>query len=716
MLRRKRKRARLKKHSVKRDNKMKIFPRDNLFGEFAVPPDRSITHRAIMIGALAKGKTTIINPFICQDTQSMISCVKKLGAKVSVKKEYIEIKSAKKNVKIPKIDCGNSATAMRFVCGAIAGLGGETVLTGSKYLCQKSMREIKEPLEKMGATVALTDYVSAPILVESEGVRSIDYEIEDGNSQVKSSIIFCALAGGVRAVIHEKTPSRNHTEILLREMGADIGVGNDGKTIDFTASELNGCKIFVSRDFTFATHYLALGLLLGKVVCHNVNVNPTRIALLDVLKRMGADIRVHEKGVISGEKVADITAYKSKLRATHVLKEEAARIIDELPLLAFLMGLAEGESVISVGKLDDEKNACYSGGVCVKNYLDAIGGAVRSVGGKCRRFVGGLIIGGVDKYVGGTVRSGGYSFVTSAGAIALIASADGGEVEEDAIEADANKAFFEELNKNTFAVVRKRGDLTDVEQYYADALNMTGLFSMSVTAIYPPEDNYKKLMSELKNYSGYCVFPPYIGELSRRLYTLRGFAKLTHSANVVSQNSGYFTDGFAFVAAMNRIGETVSGKRILVLGCGGLGKGIATALVAKGAKVNIFDVDEKQAGEYVKRAKLNAFVLNKIADTTRYDYVVNTVYRRTKIKDGDRDSAAFGNSIAAVDATVLGTFSPFIQAAKEHGVRVIVSAEEFAFMRAYYAACAYSDKEAHEAKAFSMFDIYKAEMSHDGTR
>ena len=306
--------------------------------------------------------------------------------------------------------------------------------------------------------------------------------------------------------------------------------------------------------------------------------------------------------------------------------------------------------------------------------------------------------------------------MTSAGAIALIASADGGEVEEDAIEADANKAFFEELNKNTFAVVRKRGDLTDVEQYYADALNMTGLFSMSVTAIYPPEDNYKKLMSELKNYSGYCVFPPYIGELSRRLYTLRGFAKLTHSANVVSQNSGYFTDGFAFVAAMNRIGETVSGKRILVLGCGGLGKGIATALVAKGAKVNIFDVDEKQAGEYVKRAKLNAFVLHKIENTTRYDYVVNTVYRRTKIKDGDRDSAAFGNSIAAVDATVLGTFSPFIQAAKEHGVRVIVSAEEFAFMRAYYAACAYSDKEAHEAKAFSMFDIYKAEMSHDGTR
>lgn len=694
---------------------MKIFPRDNLYGEYAVPPDRSITHRAIMLGALAKGKTTVINPFICQDTLNMISCVKKLGAKVSVKKEYIEIKSAKKNVKIPKIDCGNSATAMRFVCGAVAGFGGETVLTGSKYLCQKPMREIKEPLEKMGATVALTDYVSAPILVESEGIRSIDYEIEEGNSQVKSSIIFCALAGGVRAVIHEKTPSRNHTEILLKEMGANIEIKNDGKTIDLSSGEINGCKIFVGRDFTFAAHYLALGILLGKSVCHNVNVNPTRIALLDVLKRMGADVRVRDKGEVSGEKVADITAYKSKLRATHVLKEEAVRIIDELPLLAFLMGLADGESVISVGRRDDEKNVCYSGGVCIKDYLDAIADAVRAIGGKCKRFVGGLVIGGIDKYVGGTVRSGGYSFVASAGAIALIASSEGGDVEEDALESDTNKSFFEELNKNTFAVVRKRVELADVERYYADALNMTGLFTMSVTAIYPPEDNYKKLMAELKNYSGYCVFPPYVGGLSKRLYSLRGMAKLAHGANVVSQSSGYFTDGFAFVAAMDKIGETVSGKRILVLGCGVLGKGIATALVAKGARVNIFDVDEKQAGEYVKRTKLNAFVLHKISNGTGYDYVVNTVYRRTKIKDGDTDSAAFANSIAAVDATVLGTFSPFIQAAKEHGVRVVVSVEEFAFMRAYYAACAYSGKEAHEAKAFSMFDIYKTEISDDET-
>ena len=102
---------------------------------------------------------------------------------------------------------------------------------------------------------------------------------------------------------------------------------------------------------------------------------------------------------------------------------------------------------------------------------------------------------------------------------------------------------------------------------------MTGSFTTSVTAVFPTEDNFRKLMSELKNYSGYSVFPPYIGETSRRLYTLRGLAKLARSANVVSDGSGYFTDGDAFVAAMDKLGEVISDKRVLVLGCGGLGRG-----------------------------------------------------------------------------------------------------------------------------------------------
>ena len=143
---------------------MKIFPRNDLYGEFVVPTDRSITNRAIMLGAIAKGKTRIVNPFACEDTQTLLSCVKKAGAKVWVKKNCIEIKSPKKLKLSQKFDCGDSVTAMRFLCGAAAGYGGRTVLTGSKSLNKKPMRELKQPLEKAGATVALTNYVSAPNL------------------------------------------------------------------------------------------------------------------------------------------------------------------------------------------------------------------------------------------------------------------------------------------------------------------------------------------------------------------------------------------------------------------------------------------------------------------------------------------------------------------------------------------------------------------------
>lgn len=692
---------------------MKIFPRENLYGEYAVPPDKSITHRAIMLGAIAKGKTTIINPYICQDTLTMIACVKRLGAKVSVKKEYIEIKSPKKLSDAPKIDCGNNAAAMRFICGAAAGAGGRTVLTGGKYLNQQSMREIKEPLEKMGATVALTNYVSAPILVESSGVRPIDFEINDGNSQVKATILFAAAVGGVRAVIREKYLSRNHAEILLEQMGADITFKDGGKTVDLGVKELTGCKISVSRDFTWAIHYLALGVLLGKVVCHNVNVNPTRTTALNVISRMGANIGVEPKADLSGEKTADIVARKSKLKATHVLKEEASRMIDELPLIAFLMGLAEGESVISVGK-DDELGAVYSGGIKIDDYLDAIARAILSVGGKCRRYKGGIVITGVESYDGGFVASCGYPFITSAAAVALTASVNGGEADEDFVESDADRAFFDEFVKNSLAIVARRGHSSEIEETYAQAVNMTGVFTTSVTAVYPVGDNYRKIVSELKNYDGYVVFPPYVGELSRRLYTLKGIAKLARGANVVRGGSGYYTEGEAFIAAMKKQGEQLNDKRALVLGCGGLGRGIVCALLTRGVRVDVYDVAEKQTAEYVKRSKLAAYVLGKISGMARYDYVVNTVYRTEKMKIDSEDAFPLKNCEAFVDLTAIGESAPMAEAAKLLGVRVI-GGEEMTFIRAYYAACAFVGKERYEQKAFSMCDLFFEEKKSDAT-
>ena len=162
---------------------MRINPKENIYGQYKVSPDISITHRAIILGALAKGKTYIINPCLNDDTYTSIACIKKLGAKAKVKNGVIEIKPPKAINGDIRVDCGRSETLMRFLCGVAAGSGIGVELTGDKWLCQRPMRNVKEPLEAMGATVALKNYSVPPILVEGATVRPIDYFLPIGSSQ-----------------------------------------------------------------------------------------------------------------------------------------------------------------------------------------------------------------------------------------------------------------------------------------------------------------------------------------------------------------------------------------------------------------------------------------------------------------------------------------------------------------------------------------------------
>ena len=688
---------------------MKIFPRSGLYGEFTVPTDRSITNRAVMLGAIAKGKTRIVNPFICQDTQTLMSCVKKAGAKVSVKSNCIEIKSPKKIKLPPKFDCGNSVTAMRFLCGASAGVGGRTVLSGSKSLNKKPMRELKEPLEKMGATVALTNYLSAPILVESEGVRSVDYDVEVGNSQVKAAILLCALLGNVKAEIREKYPSRNHLEILMKEMGATVTINDGGREIFFGGGELIGKTIAVGRDFTFAAHYLALGLLAGRVVCRNVNINPTRTFLLNVLRRMGADITVEEKKTVSGERTADIIARKSRLTATHVSADEACMLGDELPLLAFIMGLADGESIISAsfakfkeveGDGEDKFTATVAG------CLEAVADAINSIGGNARKFDGGVVVTGVKKYAGGSVKTSGYPLIAMGGAVALTVSQNGGEVVEDC-DFDRCGTFFEELEKNAFALVHRKTD-EDIENLYSYALVKAGLSTNSCTTVYPVDDNYRRLMGELKNYDGYAVFEPFTREVSRRVYALKKRAKLLKTANAVSGSTGYSTNGEALLSGLKYSGISVEKKRVLVIGCGGLGKCIAYALLSENSLVDIYDKNPKRALAFKKLVNGNLYVIADLASSAKYDLVINTAYREDNESVSERDMRAINSATAFVDVFGFKKDTALTIAARKAGVAVVRN-QVFTFIQAFYTARAFVGKDLNEKIAYATYERYKAE-------
>lgn len=688
---------------------MKIFPRNNLYGEFVVPTDRSITNRAIMLGAIAKGKTRIVNPFVCEDTQTLLSCVKKAGAKVGVKKNCIEIKSPKRLKLSQKFDCGNSATAMRFLCGAAAGYGGRTVLTGSKSLNKKPMRELKEPLERAGATVALTNYVSAPILVESNGVRSVECDVEIGNSQVKAAVLLCALLGGVKAEVREKFPSRNHLEILMKEMGASVTIKDDGRETFFGGGELTGKTIAVSRDFTFAAHYLALGLLAGRVICRNVNINPTRITLLSVLTRMGAKITVEEKKALSGERTADIIAEKSNLKATHVSADEACLLGDELPLLAFIMGLADGESIISASfaKFKEIAGGGDSFSATVENCLDAVADAINTIGGTARKFDGGVVVSGVERYTGGTIKTRGYPLVAMGGAIALTLSAGGGDIVED-FNADMCGDFFRELFKNSFAMVCRRENDSFKEELYSYALVKAGFATNSCTAIFPVDDNFRKVSAELKNYDGYAVFSPYIYDVSRRLYTLKKHAKTLKTANVVVRGAGYSTNGEAVISSLKYFGFPVSSKRVLVLGCGGLGKSVAYALIEERALVDVYDVNPKQALDFKKLVNENLYVIADVNSSAKYDLVINTAYQSEAHGENinDRDIKAVTSCSAFIDLFGVRADTPLTAAAKKAGVKVLCGSV-FSFIQAFYAARVLAGKDLNEKIAFATYERYK---------
>ena len=235
---------------------MKVHSKENLYGIYSVPSDKSITSRAIVLGSVARGKTYVVNPLMCEDTVTVVNCMRKLGAKIKLKGRILEIKSAKRLKSGLKFDCGNSGTALRFMCGVAAGSNISAILTGNNELKQRPMRSLQEPLQKMGATVALQKGGFPPVYVSGAQLRAIDYPLHTASSQIKSAIMICALLSGVQACIKEEIPTRNHMEILLKEMGAKIGKDESSQTICLDKSEIKGKRIFVCGDFSIAMNFI----------------------------------------------------------------------------------------------------------------------------------------------------------------------------------------------------------------------------------------------------------------------------------------------------------------------------------------------------------------------------------------------------------------------------------------------------------------------------
>lgn len=396
---------------------MKIFPRTNFTGEFSIPGDKSITHRAIMFNAVAEGEADITGALLGEDCLSTAACMRALGAKVETDGERIHICGAE-TLRDASLDCGNSGTTMRLLMGLAAGRGVHVRLTGDASLSSRPMERVAAPLRLLGADIA-TEGGRAPVEVRPARLQGCRVETKVASAQVKSALILAALGAEGETVVCEPLLSRDHTERMLAAMGARIRA--DGCEVHVQKSGLRAADVRVPADISSAAYFMALGALRGETLCRNVGVNPTRAGILRVFKAMNVQFSLENERTVCGEPVADIRVKKSPLRAVSFGREWMPSLIDELPVIALLCAFAEGESVITGA---EELRVKESDRIATTAEM------IAALGGDCTATADGFVIRGKRALEGGNVRSHKDHRIAMSGAVGLAASARGGEIED----------------------------------------------------------------------------------------------------------------------------------------------------------------------------------------------------------------------------------------------------------------------------------------------
>lgn len=322
-----------------------------LRGEVTIPSDKSISHRAVMFSSIAKGTSIIKNFSLGQDPLSSLKVCKNLG----ITAEFIEYNTLKltSNGKLTApnehLDCGNSGTTIRLMSGILAGQNFESILIGDESLSKRPMKRVIEPLSLMGAEISSHEFKS-PLQINGRQLHSIDYISKLASAQVKSCILLAGLNAEGKTTFTEPYVSRDHTERMLKYMEADIEVNHTKVSIKKT--ELEAKTIEICGDISSAAYFIAAGLIVpnSKIILKNVGLNPTRTGIIEAVEKMGADIKILDKRLVSGEETGDIKISSSDLKGCVIEGEIIPRLIDELPVIAVIATQAEGETIVKDAK------------------------------------------------------------------------------------------------------------------------------------------------------------------------------------------------------------------------------------------------------------------------------------------------------------------------------------------------------------------------------
>lgn len=330
---------------------MKLTKSAGLRGELSIPGDKSISHRAVMFGSLAKGTTHISNFLSGADCLSTIDCFRKMGVLIEQDGTNVTVHgNGLHGLKAPSetLDVGNSGTTTRLISGILAGQNFETVLSGDASLNKRPMGRIIKPLEQMGAKItSVNGNGCAPLKIEGTKLNATHYDSPVASAQVKSCVLLAGLYADGKTSVTEPALSRNHTELMLRSFGVKVESHDTTATIT-PPEEMIATDIVVPGDISSATFFIVAGLITPNscIRLKNVGINPTRDGILRVCKDMGADVTLENVIDNGGEPTADIVVKTSKLKGTVIGGEVIPTLIDEIPVIALLAAFAEGETVI----------------------------------------------------------------------------------------------------------------------------------------------------------------------------------------------------------------------------------------------------------------------------------------------------------------------------------------------------------------------------------
>lgn len=331
---------------------MKLLPRKKgLKGTIKVPGDKSISHRSIMFGAAAAGRTTVKGFLAGEDCLSTIRCFRELGVAIEQSGDYVEIegKGIEGLIEPSRVlDVGNSGTTIRLMLGLLANTPFHSVIAGDDSIAKRPMDRVVHPLKRMGAAIEGREHGSyTPISLRGGGLKGIDYTTPVASAQVKSAILLAGLKAEGMTSVTEPYPTRDHTERMLKAFGAEVRT--DGLTKTIRGGQcLTAADIRVPGDISSAAFFLAAGALLpgSELTVLETGINPTRTGLLDVLRDMGASLTISNERGEEAEPYADITVQASDLKAVEIGGELIPRLIDEIPVIALMATQAKGVTVI----------------------------------------------------------------------------------------------------------------------------------------------------------------------------------------------------------------------------------------------------------------------------------------------------------------------------------------------------------------------------------